>query len=141
MSAQKRKGDNFERELAAYFQDELNLPAFRAPLSGGGNVGMAGGADVLGVPGLFIEAKRVEKLNFMDALRQAETNKQKTRSPEVPVVINRRNRMTTGESLVLLRLDDFLTFYAHYLLNTGQKSPRHDRSDNARSPQEREHER
>ena len=102
---------------------------------------MAGGADVLGVPGLFIEAKRVEKLNFMDALRQAETNKQKTRSPEVPVVINRRNRMTTGESLVLLRLDDFLTFYAHYLINTGQKSPRHDRSDNASSPQEREHER
>ena len=141
MSAQKRKGDNFERELAAYFQDELNLPAFSAPLSGGGNVGMAGGADVLGVPGLFIEAKRVEKLNFMDALRQAETNKQKTRSPEVPVVINRRNRMTTGESLVLLRLDDFLTFYAHYLINTGQKSPRHDRSDNASSPQEREHER
>lgn len=138
MSAQKRKGDNFERELAAYLQDELNVPAFRAPLSGGGKVGMYGGADVLGVPGLFIEAKRVEKLNFMDAMRQAETNKIKTKCPDVPVVINRRNRMTTGESLVLLRLDDFLIFYAHYLINTGQKRPSNERENHACSAEERE---
>ena len=82
-------------------------------------VGLSGGADINGVPDLFIEAKRVERLNFLDAIRQAERNKQKTNSPEIPVVINRRNRMTTGESLCLVRLDDFLKLYRSYLRETG----------------------
>lgn len=116
MSRQKRKGDDFERELAAYINEHAGIStAFRAPLSGGGKVGMAGGTDILGAPGLFIEAKRVERLNFHDALRQAETNITKTRSPEMPVVINRRNREPTGRSLVLVRLDDFLTLYRSWI--------------------------
>ncbi len=119
---QKTKGDNYERELAAY----LNKKAYqgadqcgRAPLSGGGFVGLTGGADLVGTTGLFVEAKRVEKLNFMEALRQAERNAITTRSPECPIVINRRNLMKTGESLVLLRLDRFLEFYNAWLLQQG----------------------
>lgn len=119
VSAQKRKGDGYERELAAYINENTGIKSERAPLSGGGKIGMAGGADLLGVPGLFIEAKRVERLNFHDALRQAEKNKMLTNSPEMPVVINRKNRMATGDSLVLLRLDDLLTLYRAYLLNEG----------------------
>ncbi len=119
MSAAKRKGDNYERELAAYINTATGLKSERAPLSGGGNVGMAGGADLLGAPGLFIEAKRVERLNFHAALRQAERNKEQTNSPEMPVVVNRKNRMSTGDSLVLLRLDDLLTLYRHFLANEG----------------------
>lgn len=111
MSKQKRKGDDYERELAAYINEHIGIQSFRAPLSGGGKVGMVGGTDILGAPGLFIEAKRVERLNFHDALRQAEGNIAKTRSPDMPVVVNRRNRETTGKSLVLLRLDDFLKLY------------------------------
>lgn len=82
-------------------------------------VGLSGGADLNGVPELFIEAKRVERLNFLDAIRQVERNKQKTNSPEIPVVINRRNRMTTGESLCLVRLDDFLKLYSSHLREIG----------------------
>jgi hypothetical protein len=115
----KQKGDKYERELAAYFNEKTGLSSFRAPLSGGGKVGMAGGADILGTPDLFIEAKRVERLNFHDALRQAETNIEKTRSESCPVVINRKSRMKTGDSLVLLRLDDFLKFYLSYLQKEG----------------------
>lgn len=112
MSRQKRKGDAYERELAAYINANAGISsAFRAPLSGGGKVGMVGGTDILGVPGLFIEAKRVERLNFHDALRQAELNIAKTRSPDMAVVVNRRNLEPTGRSLVLLRLDDFLKLY------------------------------
>jgi len=80
---------------------------------------MAGGADILGTPDLFIEAKRVERLNFHEALRQAEKNIDITRSESCPVVINRMSRMKTGESLVLLRLDDFLKFYLSYLQKEG----------------------
>jgi|TARA_Y100000401_G_C8269995_1_gene197851 hypothetical protein len=120
LSKQKKKGDDYERELAKYINQETGLKtAHRAPLSGGGYVDMSGGADVLGVPGIFIEAKRVERLNFHEALRQAERNIGKTNAPEVPIVINRKNRMKTGESLCLIRLDDFLKFYCSYLRETG----------------------
>ncbi len=114
----KTKGDNYERELAAYLNQEAyegRDQCGRAPLSGGGFVGLSGGADLIGTIGLFVEAKRVEKLNFMEALRQAERNAEKTNSPEAPIVVNRRNRMTTGESLVLMRLDSFMHFYRAWL--------------------------
>jgi len=115
----KQKGDNYERELAAYINEHTSLESFRAPLSGGGHVGLSGGADILGVPDLFIEAKRVERLNFHDAMRQAETNIKKTRSSDVPIVVNRKNRMKTGESLCLIRLDAFLIFYSAFLREGG----------------------
>lgn len=118
-TASQRKGNNFERELATYLNDTIGLRSSRAPLSGGGNVGMSGGADLLGTPGLFVEAKRVEKLSFPEAMRQAKGNVTKTNSPEVPVVINRRNRQTIGESYVVLELDDFLKFYHTWLAQEG----------------------
>lgn len=130
MSRQKRKGDDFERELATYLNERLRIASYRAPLSGGGKVGMYGGSDVLGAPDLFIEAKRVERLNFHAALKQAEDNKVKTQSPDFPVVINRRNREPTGRSLVLLRLDDFIQLYRHYL--HGEGYVRDDDDDEAR---------
>lgn len=111
----KAKGDKYERELAAYINEKTGLESFRAPLSGGGNVGMSGGADILGTPELFIEAKRVERLNFHDAMRQAEKNVDITRSSCTPIVINRKSRMSTGDSLCLLRLDEFLKYYNAYL--------------------------
>lgn len=111
----KAKGDKYERELSAYINDKTGLESFRAPLSGGGKVGLAGGADILGTPELFVEAKRVERLNFHDAMRQAEANVEKTRSQSAPIVINRKSRMSTGDSLCLIRLDDFLKFYIAYL--------------------------
>ena len=123
----KRKGDDYERELAAYINDKVGTKSFRAPLSGGGNVGMSGGADLLGVPELFVEAKRVERLNFHDALRQAERNAEKTESSETPIVINRKNRQPTGDSLCLVRLDEFLKFYKAYLVQQGQIDTESDR--------------
>ena len=111
----KAKGDRFERELAAYINESVGTNAVRAPLSGGGSVFASGGADLIGVPGMFIEAKRVERLNFHDAIRQAERNKAATGCPDIPVVINRKNHQMTGESLCVLRLDDLLNLYRYYL--------------------------
>lgn len=115
----KAKGDLYERELAAYISEQTGITAGRAPLSGGGKVGLAGGADLIGTPGLFVEAKRVERLSFREALSQAELNIKKTRSPEAPIVITRRNRESTGDSLVVMRLDSFLEIYRSHLLASG----------------------
>ena len=52
--AHKRKGDAYERELAAYINDATGLNCSRAPLSGGGKVGMHGTADLIGTPALEI---------------------------------------------------------------------------------------
>lgn len=119
-TSSQRKGSDYERALADHINKATGLKtAHRAPLSGGGKVGMAGGADILGTPDLFIEAKRTERLNVREALRQAETNVSKTNAPERPVVITRRNREAMGDSLVVMRLDDFLSVYRSHLLHTG----------------------
>ncbi len=115
-SRQANKGNNFERELAAFMGDVLQMEIRRAPLSGGGMIsGLAGGADLLGTPGVHIEAKRVERLDFPGALRQAEASLLKTEAPEFPVVINRRNRQHVEDSYVLLRLKHFMPLYAAWL--------------------------
>ena len=122
MSASKRKGDGYERELAQYLRDALGIDCYRAPLSGGGFVIAGGTADLVGTPLLFVEAKRTEKISVRAALRQACRNKTTTNSPETPIVITRQNRMTTGESLVVLTLDDFLPYYQAALEKHGYVS-------------------
>jgi hypothetical protein len=128
-SKQSIKGSNYERELAAYLNEFAYLGQHkceRAALSGGGRVGLyTGGADLLGTPGLFIEAKRVEKLNFRDAVRQSEDNLKQTNKSgtERPIVITRRSREATGASLCVLRLEDFLHFYRAWLKLNGYLKP------------------
>ena len=76
LKSPKNKGDSYERELAQYFNDNvpaLNRSASRRLLSGGGrNEGLA---DLVGVRigrnEFHVEAKRVEKLNFWSAMKQA----------------------------------------------------------------------
>ena len=121
LKSPKNKGDSYERELAQYFNDNvpaLNNSASRRLLSGGGrNEGLA---DLVGVrigrKELHIEAKRVERLNFWDAMKQAVknsgheicTNRSETSLIGIPVVINRRNKVKTEDSLCTLRLKDLI---------------------------------
>lgn len=112
----KEKGAKFERELAAWLNEYVygRDSAYRAPLSGGGggvNERMTGGADLVGTPLIHVEAKRVERLNVRDALLQAERSLSKTHGTEVPVVINRRNRELTEDSIVVMRLKDWRILY------------------------------
>ena len=92
----KRKGDTFERDLARWFNIKLfggTERVTRAPLSGGGYTSLnSGGADLIGLPLVFVEAKRTEKLNIREALRQAIGNVFKRQTPDVPVDITRRSQ-------------------------------------------------
>lgn len=52
-----------------------------------GNTGEA--ADVVGLPGVHIEVKRVERLNLAEAMAQAARD---ARAHEIPIVAHRKNR-------------------------------------------------
>jgi len=122
LKSPKNKGDGYERELAAYLNATVLPPltASRAPLSGGGmSFNGAGQADLIGTPGLHVEAKRVERLEVYKSLDQAERSVTNRNCPETPVVISRRNNTKTGDSIVILRLDGFLTYYLAWLKSMG----------------------
>tara|TARA_B100001093_G_C26363769_1_gene815687 strand:- start:92 stop:463 length:372 start_codon:yes stop_codon:yes gene_type:complete len=112
--APKRKGDGYERELAKYFNEKIfngDDKVQRAPLSGGGAVKSSGGSDLKNTPYIYVEAKRTEKFQIHQSMRQVEENIKISNSNDMPIVITRRNRTETGDSLCVLKLDDFLSMY------------------------------
>ena len=64
--SQREKGKRGERELAKLLKDH-GYSCRRGQQYCGSN----GDADVVGLPGIHIECKRVERLNLEDAMRQA----------------------------------------------------------------------
>lgn len=100
----RRKGADGEREIAAILQgygyDTRRGQQFS---------GLAGDADVIGLPGYHLEIKRVERLNIDTAMDQSvrDADAESIRAGRVitPVVMHRRNRR---EWLVTMRLDDFM---------------------------------
>ena len=93
----REKGCKGERELTKILRD-YGYTARRGQQYSGAN----GDADVVGIPGVHIECKRVEKLNIHDAMQQAMRD---ARDGEIPVVMHRKNRT---EWLVTMRLEDWL---------------------------------
>lgn len=93
----REKGAAAERELANILKKH-GYTARRGQQYSGAN----GDADVVGIPGVHIECKRVERLNIHDAMNQAVRD---ARDGEIPVVIHRKNRT---EWLVTMRLEDWL---------------------------------
>ena len=113
-SSPKRKGDGYERELARYFNEKIfkgSDHVQRMPLSGGGSIKSSGGSDLKNTPFIYVEAKRTEKFKIHESMRQVELNIEISKSNGMPLVVTRRNRETTGNSLCVLRLDDFLKLY------------------------------
>lgn len=136
----KAKGDAYERELADWFNNVLpegiRLSPFRRAVLSGGGVADSG-FDLTGTrvrlhhyapcpdapPQRFlsrlmdwelgIEAKRVEKINVWEAMKQADGHKANMSSRGldvsrlVPLVVTRKNGVKTGDSLVIMRLRDF----------------------------------
>jgi len=101
------RGKVFEREIAAFFEESIGIPVRRSVLTTQ-MFSKVGNSDLVGAPGLAIECKRVEALNFRTALAQAQRNANRD---EIAVVINRRDREKTGDSVVAMRLEDFMRLY------------------------------
>lgn len=96
----RQKGAAGERELAKALRSH-GFETRRGQQYCGSN----GDADVVGLPGVHIECKRVERLNLEDAMAQSRAD---ARSGEIPVVMHRKNNC---KWLVTLSLDDFMTLY------------------------------
>jgi len=113
----KAKGDQFERDLCVYFSEKLGVEVFRSLYTKDPTMkDTVGACDLMGVPALAVEAKRVEKLSFPAAYAQALRN---ASLGEYPVVINRRSRQKIGDSYVLISLDDFTVFYKAWGISQG----------------------
>lgn len=96
----RAKGARFERTLAGKLRDH-GYDCRRGQQYCGAN----GDADVIGLPGLHIEAKHVERLNLYDAMAQS---KHDARPGELPCVMHKKNNC---EILVTMELSDFMEIY------------------------------
>ena len=67
-----------------------------------------GQADLVGLPNIHIESKRVERLNLYDAMAQAIHD---AKDGELPSVFHRKNH---SEWLVTMRLQDWMQLYKEY---------------------------
>lgn len=100
----KQKGAQFERTLASKLR-EYGYDCRRGQQYCGAN----GDADVVGLPGIHIEAKACEQMRLYDWMSQAKRDSEGT--GRLPAVFHKKNY---AEILVTMRLDDFMILYAEY---------------------------
>lgn len=103
MTNGREKGARGERELARKLR-EHGYHSRRGQQYSGAN----GDADVVGLSGIHIECKRVERLNLQDAMDQAKRDR---REGELPAVFHRKNNC---EWLVTMTLDDWIHLYREW---------------------------
>ena len=96
----KQKGTRGELELVKKLK-EYGYDCKRSVQYCGAN----GDADVIGLEGIHIECKRVERLNIDDAMLQAIRDR---REGEFPAVFHRKNN---GKWMVTMLLDDWQEIY------------------------------
>lgn len=107
--AAQRKGADGERELAALFQK------YGYETKRGGSLSFGEVPDLVGLPGVHIECKRVERLNVGEAMAQAIRDAERFQDG-VPVLFHRRNRQPW---LVTMRLEDWMELYTGKLSGGG----------------------
>jgi len=100
----KVKGKVGELELSKQLKSLYNLKARRGQQYNG-----LEGEDVVGIPDVHIECKRVENLSIYPALEQATRDAE---SGSIPCVMHRRNRK---EWLVTIKLSDLKEFSERFL--------------------------
>ncbi len=104
----KAKGARFERLLASKFR-EYGYTDSRRTAQYCGNTGDA--SDVVGLPGLHIEAKHQEKMYLYDWIGQAKRDAEANGEGEIPAVFHKKNN---AEILVTLTFDDFMQIYKEF---------------------------
>ena len=102
--SQQRKGADGERELA-----EL-LKGFGYEVKRGGSMSFGDVPDLVGLPGIHIEVKRVERLNVGAAMEQAVADAERF-GDGIPILFHRRNRKPW---LVTIHLEDFMRIYGRF---------------------------
>jgi Holliday junction resolvase len=101
----KQKGARFERSLASKLRDYGYQTRRTAQYCG--NTGDA--SDVVGLPGLHIEAKHQERMQLYDWMSQAIRDSEGT--GRLPAVFHKKNN---ADILVTMRLEDFMEVYREF---------------------------
>lgn len=96
----KSKGKRGELE-AAHLLQEYGYDARRSQQY----CGLQGDADVVGLPGVHLEIKRVQALNIDKAMEQSIRD---AREGEMPVIMHRKDRQPWR---VTMGFEDFMTLY------------------------------
>lgn len=102
----KQKGARFERLLASKFR-EYGYSEARRTAQYCGNTGDA--SDVVGLPGIHVEAKHQEKMQLYDWMDQAKRDS--AGKGNIPAVFHKKN---DHNILVTMELDDFMQIYREY---------------------------
>jgi Holliday junction resolvase len=103
----KQKGARFERTLASKFR-EYGFDARRTNQYCG-NTGDA--SDVVGLPGIHIEAKHQERMQLYDWIAQAKRDAENGGKGYLPAVFHKKNH---AEILVTMTLDDWMNLYREW---------------------------
>ena len=110
----KQKGARFERQLASKFR-EYGYEA-RRTAQYCGNTGDA--SDVVGLPGLHIEAKHQEQMRLYDWVNQAKRDAAANGKGNLPAVFHKKNN---APILVTMELDSFMEIYREWEAGLNQK--------------------
>ena len=104
----KQKGARFERLLASKFR-EYGYSDSRRTAQYCGNTGDA--SDVIGLPGIHVEAKHQERMQLYDWMDQAKRDAKAGGEGRLPVVFHKKNN---ADILVTMTLDDWMTIFREY---------------------------
>lgn len=102
----KQKGARFERELAYLFH-KMGYAGARRTAQYCGNTGDA--SDVVGLPGIHVEAKHQETMRLYDWMAQAKRDSENTGN--MPAVFHKKSR---ADILVTMTMDDWMRLYEAY---------------------------
>lgn len=104
----KAKGARFERHLASMFR-EYGYADARRTAQYCGNTGDA--SDVVGLPGIHVEAKHAEAMRLYDWIDQAKRDAAANGKGNLPTVFHKKNH---AEILVTMPLDCWMQLYREY---------------------------
>ncbi len=105
---QREKGKRGERAFRDVCRDQ-GYDNVRRTTQYCGNTGDA--SDCVGLPGIHIEVKNVERLNIWDAMQQANDDCTAAGKGDMPIVAHTKN---SRGFLVTMKADDWFTLYREY---------------------------
>lgn len=103
----KQKGARFERLLASIFRD--NGYKARRTAQYCGNTGDA--SDVVGLPGIHVEAKHCEQMRLYEWIAQAKRDAEASGTGKLPAVFHKKNN---AEILVTMEIDAWFNLYREW---------------------------
>ena len=106
MTNGKKKGKRYELHVASLFRSE-GYEARRGQQYCGAN----GDADVVGPPGIHIEAKAREAMSHSQLYDAIAQSKRDAREDEIPIVIHKMNRCN---DLVTMEFDSWIVMFREW---------------------------